>query len=236
MSGNVLPTPSMHEMVDRRSSNPEPVGNDGLRFAGLIAATNGSNERFGKDGGSIMFAASARLGMHPRPIGTAASYSPGDSPRPVTITVNGSTPALGRHIASVHDSIAEKQMIGSDARRIVAMVQDEETIRDWCSVPPQNPTMREYPPAAKRKLAVSLLTSGRGPYPALPQLRHVLGNGAVLVDLAPKTISGTLAFSHRRASSCTLRFRGQGRLGATNTLAVRSFYHKMLSNYAGKAA
>lgn len=32
------------------------------------------------------------------------------------------------------------------------------------------------------------------------------------------------------------RFRGQGRSGVTSTLAARSFYHKMLSNYAGKAA
>lgn len=236
MSGNVLPTPSMHEMVDRRPSNPEPVGNDGLRFAGLIAATNGSNERFGQDGGSIVFAASARLGMHPRPIGTAASYSLGDSPCPVMITGNGPAPALSCHIASVHDSIAEKQMVRPDASWSVAMVQDEETIRDWCNVPPPNPTMCERPPVAKRKLAVSLPASGCGPNPTRSQVRHVRGARSVLVDLAPKAVRDTLAFSHRRASSYTLRFRGQGRSGATNTLAVRSFYHKMLSDYAGKAA
>lgn len=174
MSLDVLPCAAVHDMADGGSPQSEAVRDDGLRFARGIPAPNLFDERIGHDSESVSLAACSPLGVGSRPIACSASESVRASMCPVVGACRGIASTLHRHIASVCRGVAEKQMVKSDARRIVAPMKDEGSLGGYRPrIARPRPAMGENPPAARRaEFSVAFAPRRARPSPTVRSFYH----------------------------------------------------------------
>lgn len=95
----------------------------------------------------------------------------------------GST--LPGHVRSIVHIGPQKQMLVSDARRIVALVADTHTVRDWAEVNlPRNAVSPFHHASAYTESAVASRKATGSPRPAWSEFRA--HDGAVFIDLGPE--------------------------------------------------
>ena len=222
MSGHVLPAFSEYQARHRRSRNAHFSGKVNLPFTCGYSRAEMADPFLCQFGAPMVFAS--------RQLFRVAC-------KITSIARRNFSPTLLAHVLKVALCGSEKQMAGTNAAGIVAVMTHPQSIWNRAAIKsPAKAVGSVVPSSADVDLAVALSEPSASPHPALSEFHNVCEQWSIDVDLAPKANADILLHSHRRASSYTLRFRGQGRSGVTSTLAARSFYHKMLSNYAGKAA
>ena len=234
MSENVLPRATACHATDCGNRNAQVSGYHQKGIALTPASSNLPDAGLGQLGVMDLLSASNQVRTPLRPMPAPRRKTLRFTVRPVIVPAKRPSATLPRHIGHVLGVRANPQVGRVYARRIVAVMQDVGLTgrnRPHCHDPRQS--VREVVPAIEVMSAVSVFESSR-PDPTRASLGATLRDRPIAVDLFPKVIWCILP--HSSVEPPCPRFRGQGRSGATNTLAVRSFYHKMLSDYAGKAA
>lgn len=100
--------------------------------------------------------------------------------------MHGSTSStLGCHIPSVISGSAKEQVIWSDTRRIVALMEHPQTVRDWAVMQLPRHTIGEGSLPSNLDHAVALLESSCGPDPTGPEIFSE--DGTVFANLRPET-------------------------------------------------
>lgn len=246
MSGHVLPGSTENHSAHDGLAQSQVRRYGPLRFARSGSQPNGPDGVLGGSGVTIALSSwgTFRLGV------LAVARSPRSTFRRLTRPVIvSSRPALGMQarsilvpatgpLASLSVPVAVVVLLGPDpevggihARGIVTAVQYVRGLGGDISVhqDPREPMGPNRPTKICGESVPSIVPSTR-PQPARAKIRNVNENGPVLIDLAPESNADILLGSHRRVSSCHRDSGGQGRSGATNTLAVRSFYQFSAEN------
>ncbi len=97
-------------------------------------------------------------------------------------------PSLFKHIGGVIFFGAKKQMGRIYARRVVASVEDKESVWNRSDMKCPRSTMGQHQTCPKPcgRISMPEMCLGSRPLPAWSKVRHMLRNGAVLVDFIPK--------------------------------------------------
>lgn len=213
---DVLPAFSEYHPGHRRSGDANFPRKGSLSFAGCGPLTKLADLFISQLGAPMTLAPRQRLRV---------------TDKITSVTSPSSASTFSRHILGVASCGAEKQMRGPNAAGIIASMADHEPLRDRSvRKSPANSVCTIVPSATDTNLTVALPESTSDPHPARTKLRDVCKDRAILVNLRPETgLRGTFPSSHRRASSLTLRFRGQSRSGCQGPLRLASLYHVALA-------
>src|SRR6185503_8604809 len=87
---------------------------------------------------------------------------------------------------------ADKEMIRPDTTAVIAVVKDKESVRDGADHQFIRDAMgagQSIPTAVIIEDAIAASTYSSFPHPARTEVSHMRGNGSVLVDVRPETVS-----------------------------------------------
>lgn len=213
MSGHVLPIHAATDSADRSVVDSKHASDGAKPLSVPVSASDFPNIRLAQDRHSV------RL----------ASWSAFDfMPRPVVVSSQALSAALSGHVRHVVSVSTEPQMRRVYTRRSIAVMKNVGPVgRNRANRKHPGQSMRQIVLSADVMATVPVFKACR-PYPARPAFRAALRDRAVPIDLLPEVIRCILP--HSSVEPPSPRFRGQGRSGASNTLAVRSFYHFSAEN------
>lgn len=176
---DVLPDHSVHDC----SNVPLPhtkLGSQDLR--GLSRCRPGSNFQdlgFGQTGASVTGASGDSIRVASIPVGFGVDATP-----------------FRFHVISIIGICASKQMAWTNAGAIVAVVADEQPVRDRSNIPKVREAMGVYVASSVVETPVAT-TQFSCPHPAWTEIGTVFWNGTVLVDVGPETNQGVLGADPR---------------------------------------
>ena len=182
----------------RSPSNLSDVRICDLRAPVLLPATH----PLGMKTSGVIVAATKALGMRARPRAVPARRSPSRFP---LLVVEAFRP--------------EVQVAWTNAQGCVAVVEDAGCLGRRHPAGEYPRDSMGTPSPGHAALSVSLVVGDSCPDPTLPQVRHVLRDWTVLVDLRPKAVGGTLSISHAEPPS---KVRWLGLADRFNGLSARS--------------
>lgn len=186
---DVLPGFSGHDAVHRAGGDAVSGSERALRHARRAQGANFSHDVIGQDRGRIPCPAREPLGMKARTAPVSACTTFGMQTRAIPVALGRMVPALALPVRHVVGMCPEPQMGRSDTSPIVAMVQDEQPVRDG--------SVSQYPRVSVTTLSATIDGEAAVPAPfesnqsrpAGAKLGAMGRDGSILLDMRPKTLN-----------------------------------------------